>query len=98
VCADPPLTIDFAVELEGGGTEQIDNVRVANCSQDSGGGGVVDTGEDNSRTPEGGVDSGAGGREAKTAGPGVVSALIAGATVLGLVTAGLLARRRRGAR
>jgi LPXTG-motif cell wall-anchored protein len=94
VCAEPPLTIDFTVTFDDDSTEEINDVRVANCSQDSGGGGVVDTGEDNSRTPEGGVDSGAGGIRETGRRAGMAWALIAGASALGLGAVVLLARRR----
>jgi hypothetical protein len=61
VCLNPVLAVDFVVELDGGTTETIDNLEASGCSDSSGSGGEGVSGEDDGTTPEGGVDSGAGG-------------------------------------
>ncbi len=91
VCADPRLEVSFTVDLEDGTTEEINNVEVSGCSDSTSGGD-----EDSGATPEGGVDSGAGGTANPAASPGAALP-IAGATLLvvALASAGLLVRRTR---
>jgi opacity protein-like surface antigen len=93
VCSDPRLTVDFTVDLEDASTEDIDNVVVSDCS-DSSGSGSGD--EDDGSTPEGGVDSGAGGTAKPSAASGAALPLTGAALiVLALASAGLLLRKMR---
>lgn len=95
VCADPRLQIDFSVNLEDGRIVEINNVDVANCSDTS----DTSGGEDNGSTPEGGVDSGAGGTAQASSELGIALPIAGGTLiVLALATFGLLVRRNRAAR
>ena len=96
VCADPALEIDFTVNFFGErSSEEIENVQVSGCSGTSGaGGGGGD--EDDGATPEGGVDSGAGGT-VRPSGPVAAGLPLTGAalTVLALGSAGVVIRKTR---
>lgn len=105
VCLNPVLAVDFVVELDGGTTEQvieqIDNVEASGCSDSSGSGGSGSggegvSGEDDGTTPEGGVDSGAGGT-AKPSDTAGVAGPVSGAALilLALASGGLLLRKTR---
>jgi hypothetical protein len=90
VCAEPRLEIDFTVTFDDDSTEDIDNVEVSGCSESGSGGD-----EDSGATPEGGVDSGAGGTATPAAtGPalplaGAALVILAGASL------GVFMRRTR---
>jgi hypothetical protein len=94
VCADPRLTVDFEVSFVGEDEpETINNVEVSGCSDSGGGGSGGD--EDDGDTPEGGVDSGAGGT-AKSAAIGPALPLVGAALlVLALASVGVFMRRTR---
>jgi hypothetical protein len=94
VCLNPVLAVDFVVTLEDDRTETIDNVEASGCSDSSGseGGG----GEDDGTTPEGGVDSGAGGTAKPSDTAGVAGPLSGAALILlALASGGLLLRKTR---
>ena len=99
------LAVDFMIEFNGGTTEQvieqIDNVEASGCSDSSGSGGSGSggegvSGEDDGTTPEGGVDSGAGGT-AKPSDTAGVAGPVSGAALilLALASGGLLLRKTR---
>ena len=99
VCLNPVLAVDFVVTLEDGSTEDIENVEASGCSDSSGGGGSGSeggSGEDDGTTPEGGVDSGAGGT-AKPSDTAGVAGPVSGAALilLALASGGLLLRKTR---
>ncbi len=105
VCLNPVLAVDFMIEFNGGTTEQvieqIDNVEASGCSDSSGSGGSGSggegvSGEDDGTTPEGGVDSGAGGT-AKPSDTAGVAGPVSGAALilLALASGGLLLRKTR---
>jgi hypothetical protein len=105
VCLNPVLAVDFMIEFNGGTTEQvieqIDNVEASGCSDSSGssggGGGEGVSGEDDGSTPEGGVDSGAGGTAKPSDTAGVAGPLSGAALILllALASGGLLLRKTR---
>ncbi len=99
VCLNPVLAVDFVVELEGGGRETIDNLEASGCSDSSGSGGSGSeggSGEDDGTTPEGGVDSGAGGTAKPSDTAGVAGPLSGAALILlALASGGLLLRKTR---
>ena len=95
------LAVDFVVELDDGTTETIDNVEASGCSDSSGSGGSGSggegvSGEDDGTTPEGGVDSGAGGT-AKPSDTAGVAGPVSGAALilLALASGGLVLRKTR---
>ncbi len=90
VCLNPVLAVDFVVELDDGTTETIDNLEASGCSDSSGGGGSGSeggSGEDDGTTPEGGVDSGAGGTAKPSDTAGVAGPLSGAALILLLALA-----------
>lgn len=93
VCADPPLTVTFEVDLEEGSpaTATIEDYELTGCDDSSGSSGDTDDGA----LPEGGVDSGAGGvADSSAPAAGGVIAIVA----LMLTGGALLARRARASR
>jgi len=99
VCLNPVLAVDFVVEVDGT-TETIDNLEASGCSDSSGGGGSGSegiSGEDDGSTPEGGVDSGAGGTAKPSDTAGVAGPLSGAALILllALASGGLLLRKTR---
>ncbi len=100
VCLNPVLAVDFTVTFDDGTTETIDNLEASGCSDSSGGGGSGSeggSGEDDGTTPEGGVDSGAGGTAKPSDTAGVAGPLSGAALILllALASGGLLLRKTR---
>ncbi|CAA9514327.1 MAG: hypothetical protein AVDCRST_MAG17-2183 [uncultured Solirubrobacterales bacterium] len=88
VCAEPRLMVDFEVNFsDDTRDETIENVEVRNCPVESG---------DDEATPEGGIDSGAGGTALRSSAPG--PAFPALGVVFVLLAAGGLVARLRAAR
>ena len=87
VCAEPRLMVDFAVDfVDDEENERIENVEVRNCPVES----------DDEGTPEGGIDSGAGGTAPRSSAPGPVFPALG--VVFVLLAAGGLVGRLRAAR
>ena len=98
VCLNPVLEVDFTVTFEDESTEDIENVEASGCSDSSGGGGGEGiSGEDDGSTPEGGVDSGAGGTAKPSDAAGAAAVPLTGAALilLALASGGLVLRKTR---
>ena len=99
VCLNPVLEVDFTVTFEDESTEDIENVEASGCSDSSGGGGGGEgiSGEDDGSTPEGGVDSGAGGTAKPSDAAGAAAVPLTGAALilLALASGGLVLRKTR---